>query len=152
MHDIKFRAYDSIQEVMVYNVDVYSGPKLDDCWWAGNHVDERGNTISFFRDGHLMQYAGFQDANKKDVYEGDIRREEIEFDEGDERYYYVLVYIREWCMFAWVCATDGEYSKYLKEGAVSLDTTSFWTYPAGDKGEVVTVCGNIYENPKLLEE
>lgn len=102
----------------------------------------------------LMEYIGLNDSNNKPIYEGDIRREEIPEADGDRRYYYVCTWIKEWSMFAWLSITDGEYDKYISEGAEALDTTMYWTYPAGSDNDQsrITVCGNIYQNADLLEK
>ena len=54
-------------------------------------------------------------------------------------------------MFAWICITDGEYQKYLDEGAESLDEFMFWTYTFNeDDIAKANICGNIHQNPELL--
>ena len=42
-----------------------------------------------------MQYTGFKDSKGIECYEGDIKREEIEEDDGDRRFYYVCVWVKE---------------------------------------------------------
>lgn len=100
----------------------------------------------------LMQSTGHIDSRGVECYEGDIKREEIEMDDGDLVYYYVCVWVKEWAMFCWLSYNDGEYDSYLREGASVLDETMFWTY-AFDADDISrsTVCGNIYQHPNLLK-
>lgn len=102
--------------------------------------------------GWHEQFTGHVDADGKECYEGDIKREMIEHDDGDTYHYFVCVWIKEWAMFCWLSITDGEYQKYLDEGADSLDEVMFWTY-AFEAEDIAKskICGNIYQNPELLK-
>jgi uncharacterized phage protein (TIGR01671 family) len=122
------------------------------------YYSAKANAFMFDNDNHdlpkdviFLQFTGHIDKNGVDIFEGDIKRDTIEYDEGDEIYYFVCTWVHEWTMFAWLSTTDGEYEKYLSHGAEALDTTMYWSYPL-EKGEKITtaVCGNIYQRPELL--
>lgn len=157
MRDFKFRAFDKRLNKMVFTgfhligeVTAFNGMHE----WIMEHMaetPEAETSLDRWDDFVYMQWTGHTDSNNKDVYEGDVHREEIEFDTGDELYYFVCVWIQEWSIFAWLSVTDGEYQKYLVEGADSLDETMFWTYNI-ERANKITVCGNIYEHPHLLEK
>lgn len=132
MREIKFRAWDG--KNMMQNHEINGNWLL-----AGDYA----------KCWQVMQFTGFKDSNGKEIYEFDIKRETNETDEGDEVLYFICCWIKEWGMFAWLCIDAGEYTKWLHTGANDLDTTMFWTYTLEHSDED-TVCGNIFQNPKLL--
>lgn len=64
-------------------------------------------------------WTGFQDAKGREVYPGDKYFEEIEQDEGDERTWFTMMWIKEWAMFAFL--SDGELLDYEDNGVDGLD-------------------------------
>lgn len=100
-----------------------------------------------------LEFTGNFDKNKKEIYEGDVKRETIETD-GDVTeiiLYYVCVYIVEWSRFAWLHLPD-EYQDYLKGGIDELDYSMQETFGIfSEEANETTICGNIYESPKLLD-
>jgi uncharacterized phage protein (TIGR01671 family) len=65
-------------------------------------------------------------------------------------FYVVIVWVREWAMFATLRAED-EYSAYLNGGVKALDEPMFWTYTLEDtNSRKHFLCGNIFQNPELL--
>jgi uncharacterized phage protein (TIGR01671 family) len=98
----------------------------------------------------ITQFTGQTDKNNKEIYAGDIYREVIEYDEGDETEYYVCYWIKEWCRFAWL-NTVGELDEYIDNGIENLDedTTTFGVFEC-DKDKL-TICGNIFEHPEKLK-
>lgn len=98
----------------------------------------------------ITQSTGQITKDNKEIYVGDISREVIEYDDGDETEYYVCCWIKEWCRFAWL-NTVGEYDEYLENGIENLneDTTTFGVFDCDlDK---LNICGNIFENPEKLK-
>lgn len=99
--------------------------------------------------GEVMQFTGLYDKNGKEIYEGDVFRLEEAADHGDIRFYLVITWVKEWCMFA-TLRTD-EYAAYLKSGVEALDEPMFWTYTLEDtNNSKYFLCGNIHQNPELL--
>ncbi|WP_338217109.1 YopX family protein [Lacticaseibacillus salsurivasis] len=91
----------------------------------------------------LMQFTGLHDKNGRDIYEGDLLR--VELDDDPDSYYIAPV---TWC--------GADYpafdimSKYWPKN-VSYDTNVLSAIVAGWSEEVMSVVGNIYENPELME-
>jgi len=99
----------------------------------------------------FVRLSEFKDSNGKDIYEMDIKRDEIEGDQGDTRFYFVCCWIKEYGMFAWLSVEHGEYRDYFLKGVEALDKTMFWSYPL-DEDESPTICGNVFTHPKLFQE
>lgn len=100
----------------------------------------------------VMQFTGRKDKNDKEIYEGDVFRvEEDGAEDGtDMIYHLVIVWIKEWTMFACLRIHD-EYKQYLYLGIKALDEPMFWTYTLEDTNDRRFYhCGNIHENPEIL--
>lgn len=159
MRDIKFRAWNNVHHKMYWFDLMWGNHKQGNGyigmveWGEKRGTDRNYNSNQSLidpTDCDIMQYTGLKDKNGKEIYEGDIRREEVENDEGDEVLYYTLTWIKEWSMFAWL-HLPGEYQSYVDNGAEHLETDMYWTYPAGiDEDNKIVICGNIHENPTLL--
>jgi hypothetical protein len=115
----------------------------------GKHQLDRYNDVE------VMQFTGHS-FKGKDVYESDIFRVEESadgLDPDDAMNYYVVTWIKEWCMFS-LLRIGGEYEEYLESGADHLDTESFWTFPLDleeTEHSKLFLCGNIHETSKLLD-
>ena len=125
MREIKFRAWDNVQEVML----------------SVENIDFRNDLITFNEDDNsltdtfemitLMQYTGMKDKNGKEIYEGDIvgslhMRAEVIFEDGSFR-------------FKWLDKITKRVRKYNEP---MFKNTNI----------VIEVMGNIYENKELLED
>ncbi len=69
----------------------------------------------------------------------------------DRIYYLIITWVKEWCMFATL--TIDEYTDYQSQGIEALDEPMFWTYTLEDTdSRKFFLCGNLHENPELLEK
>ena len=125
MREIKFRAWDNVQEVMlpVENIDFRNDLIT---------LNEDDNSLTdTFKMITLMQYTGMKDKNGKEIYEGDIvgslrMRAEVIFEDGSFK-------------FKWLDKITKRVRRYNEP---MFKNTNI----------VFSVVGNIFENPELLKE
>ena len=127
--EIKFRAWDKIDEKMLYPKNtqlVYHGESSDTGWTAlqyGRYSETKNHII-------LLQFAGLHDKNGKEIYEGDIVKIKFGIPPKDRK------------KGNWTFDTEikvVEWDKYL-HGFISLIPPK----------EDIEVIGNIFESPELL--
>ena len=124
--EIKFRAWDkATKRIIAEGFHVIGEVTMFGMieMYLSEHQCGKSSSLQRMNDVVLMQYTGLKDRNGKEIYEGDVMTHP-EFKKGA---------ILE------VCWRDGYYA------------LSDWDCVRTDfgKGEVI---GNIYENPKLVEE
>jgi len=124
---IKFRAWDVAEQEMFYGMN-----KCLMNWDGLKH------NVSRFLDGDIpvMQYTGLKDKNGREIYEGDVLRQQL-------RAGLFVLYLSVWVQGDYYC---GFY----------LERTRPNPYQYIDIGQERTskleIIGNIYENPELTEE
>lgn len=132
----KFRAWDKHRNEMNYRVMVGNCDTDDENWtcpiiW----IEEIQDWLHFDDYDSIMQSTGLKDKNGKEIFEGDIVQFEDCYEVSD--FLYINTGIIEWCQGGFhVTNRDSVLMEDLLDGD-SLD---------------VTIIGNIYENPELLEE
>ena len=125
----RFRAWDNLDKKMrvVEAINFNRG-----------EFESIGYDITFLRGAdevELMQSTGLKDKNGQEIFEGDIVQFEDCYEVSD--FLYINTGIIEWCQGGFhVTNRDSVLMEDLLDGD-SLD---------------VTIIGNIYENPELLEE
>lgn len=148
MRTIRFRAWIPTDyrgnPYMFYQGDQYLQSFLKRCVFMSN---DHGRDHEKYGHYELEQFTGKLGFNNRELYEGDIVFYEEAEEDGDRRYYLVIIWIAEWSMFA--SLHIDEYKKFLLEGAEALDEVMFWTYTL-QKSENFHYAGNIHENPELL--
>ena len=123
--EIKFRAWDCIVEKMIY-------PRTngrDLIWDVGSHTSVYvvNKLLKQEEDYYIwLQYTGLKDENGKEIYEGDIIKDEVK-------------------RIATVCWNYDRASFYLKYKDMDIG------FPSGQKPERFGIIGNIYENPELVK-
>jgi uncharacterized phage protein (TIGR01671 family) len=141
MREIKFRAWRSDFEEMIYNEF---------------HITADGAVYSFglAPECVLMQFTGLLDKNGKEIYEGDIVKTDWQHD-GTTNYDYEII--------GWVVWFEAGLQYYLESKkemklikAGLLATNLLRPLTDFDREQILEqegyeVIGNIYENPELME-
>ena len=127
----KFRAWDKELQTMldVSLIDFKKRVLVGEHWKFGE------TNFMSFDEIELMQSTGLRDKNGKEIFEGDI----VQFEDCHEvsDFLYINTGIIEWCQGGFhVTNRDSVLMEDLLDGD-SLD---------------VTIIGNIYETPELLED
>jgi len=129
---LKFRAWIKTEKCFadyIESIRFYIN-EIDLCWGGICESD-----CFDFNDVILMQSTGLKDKDGKEIFEGDI----VQFEDCHEvsDFLYINTGIIEWCQGGFhVTNRDSVLMEDLLDGD-SLD---------------VTIIGNIYENPELLED
>jgi uncharacterized phage protein (TIGR01671 family) len=119
-------------------------------------VNERrngGNTV------HIMQFTGLMDKNGKEIYEGDIVKQEITINTGFHGNYglyeitfnnggFIMTYLKSETGFKLPRGYTGCFLNEIEDISMKLMIFSKQPYQI-DQLEIV---GNIYETPELLGE
>ena len=122
--EIKFRAWDKENKKMI-------GPNfpVDDIYLSlGGKLYNGLNGVEFSHNFILMQYTGFKDKNRKEIYEGDIIKL---YDKFSQKWEVGTIVFKDGC-FVWKKAHDDLIQ---------------WLTPYPREWEII---GNIFENPELL--
>lgn len=125
--EIKFRAWDKENEVMIYPKGVL---------FDGRVVNFSCGMLEPFEGYELMQYTGLKDKNGKEIYEGDILHESVSTS-GILRN--VIVYGHGGFEHKWLVERTANIRGKKQEPMFRNTSIIF------------EVIGNIYENPELLE-
>lgn len=132
MREIKFRAWDNQEKKMHYDVQNASDMEPigeDFCSFErilNVTMEDDYGEIENTRRFEVMQYIGKEDISKKEIYEGDIVKDDSSQLKG------VVKFSERYLQFVVDDFIDGEqdYSEFMKD---------------------VEVIGNIFDNPELLE-
>ncbi len=144
MRDLKFRAWD-IKEKRMFLV---SSIDLGATGTMYGVVDDR-MTFRVPEDIILMQYSGFLDRRKQEIYEGDIFKfaEPIQNTMGYNEVYF-NEYTGCWSWIAWNRSCTPFYTSCVHG---STDGGGVDCSELMKTEEEIEIIGNIHENPKLLE-
>lgn len=142
----KFRAWDSLENKMRYDIGVIEFNAFDKNVSAlafNHHLDDTGygevdNSQSEYYNAlcfKLMQYTGLKDKNGKEIYEGDIVEFKYPYDKRVKTLGSIVWKEDKACFGIDMKETTEKYELYRITAEHCL-----------------TVVGNIYENPELLED
>lgn len=123
MRDIKFRAWNEVEEKMLN-------------WYEFLDTNMKNTFIAPESTGLiLMQYTGLNDKNGKEIYEGDIVA--IQFQRATKTKNALIEYSKKYAAFI---ITHTKETKHENENLGDYQMQNF------------EVIGNIYDNPELLKE
>ena len=156
MREIKFRAWDDNQEIIIgweqLKLDKEEGEKR---FSVIIFEDSVGN---YYDDFPLMQYTGLKDSNGREIYEGDIVKLPVEMNTGihGKHAYYEILYRNGLWITSYLSSEKGfilprgylvgELIDFAEDMRKSLVFNDFEA-----KLKDVEIVGNIYGNIELLE-
>lgn len=138
--EIKFRAFDYFNEVMIYDSDDESDFKFYNGKCIVKYVTEQHtveNGIDIDRpiwnqvDGTVMQYTGLKDKNGKEIYEGDICKFNHYSKDRIEAVYFI--------------SGGFTFGSYIDLRHSQIDQYK-------EVRDSIEIIGNIYENPELINK
>jgi uncharacterized phage protein (TIGR01671 family) len=131
VRELKFRAWDNVDNRMIY-----AGENIDICFTLGsagiecvdlNKISPSGDGVDSMEHLKYMQFTGLKDKNGKGIYEGDIV-EGINRLNEDWKIPQKVTFLKGCYMFG-----NWNAHEYF------------------NRHQAITVIGNIYENPELLQ-
>ena len=153
MREIKFRLWNADTKEMIY-------PKLEhsqdyvlqlNCSYVGEFDKDRKEYLTVKMPA--MQFTGLLHKSGKEIYEGDIFRQEKETDDGDIRSYLVVFWVKQRAAFYLV---DVCHLSILENNDCSDEKEFDWVFQDAalydfsiDVG--LPLAGNIYEHSHLLK-
>lgn len=137
MRIIKFRAWDELNQEMVYeNPGIFRGGRLS---WEILRLYE-----------NVMQFTGLHDKNGKEIYEGDVVNWGMHHPNSEERFHrYAIVEFNPDIQFNIIFYINSQ-NGLKKETDGHIFRFGQFAYKETEKH--LQVLGNIYENPELLTD
>jgi len=137
MREIKFRAFDKVENKMIYNLQDRCGLKED--LKCVNHI--------------IMQYIGLKDKNGKEIYEGDILI--YNFNEKIQIFNILQPKVSsKGYQITEIGFNISSFSSRVikQENSYFGDLPSNWEPIRITISEYRQIIGNLYENPELIKE
>ena len=124
MREIKFRAWEkNLKEIIPIDSISFE-----------HKIVNMTSAWRFFNEIELMQYTGLKDKNGKGIYEGDLITIDNPFIAHEKAIGVALIVFSHDYVGGWVAESKGEHMNI------------------GTRTHMISVVGNIYENPNLMEE